>query len=58
LKLRSPFCILVVQVMTKPVADFNVFMGNLWANMGSSMGRFQLQTTSQSCSYSVNFRNS
>jgi len=40
LKLRSPFCILVVQVMTKPVADLDVFMGNQWANMGSLMGRF------------------
>ena len=40
LKLRSPFCIFVVQVMTKPVADLNVFMGKPWANMGSSMGRF------------------
>jgi hypothetical protein len=39
LKLRSPFCILVVQVMTKPVADLDVFMGNRWANMGSSMGK-------------------
>jgi hypothetical protein len=38
LKLRSPFCILVVQVMTQPVAELNVFMGNPWANMGSFMG--------------------
>ena len=29
-----------VQVMTKPVADLDVFMGNPWANMGSSMGNF------------------
>jgi hypothetical protein len=47
LKLRSPFYVLVVQVMTKPVADLDVFMGNPWANMGSSMGRFQLQTPLQ-----------
>ena len=40
LKLRSPFCIFVVQVMTKPVADLDVFMGNPWANMGSFMGNF------------------
>ena len=39
LKLRSPFCIYVVQVMTKPVADLDVFMGNPWANMGSFMGK-------------------
>jgi hypothetical protein len=29
---------LVVQVMTQPVAELNVFMGNPWANMGSFMG--------------------
>ena len=28
--------------MTQPVAELNVFMGNPWANMGSSMGRFIL----------------
>ena len=28
-----------VQVMTKPVADLNLFMGNPWANMGSFMGK-------------------
>ena len=40
LKLRSPFCILLVQVMTEPVADLDVFMGNRWANMGSLLGSF------------------
>jgi surfactin synthase thioesterase subunit len=40
LKLRSPFCILLVQVVTKPVANLEVFMGKPWANMGSSMGSF------------------
>jgi hypothetical protein len=38
-----------VQVMAKPVADIDVFMGKPWAKMGSLMGRFQLQTTSESC---------
>jgi hypothetical protein len=27
-----------VQVVTQPVAELDVFMGNRWANMGSSMG--------------------
>jgi hypothetical protein len=27
-----------VQVVTHPVADLDVFMGNQWANMGSFMG--------------------
>jgi hypothetical protein len=39
LKLRSPFCILLVQVVTQPVADLEVYMGNQWANMGSLMGK-------------------
>jgi hypothetical protein len=29
-----------VQVVTKPVADLDVFMGKPWANMGSLMGNF------------------
>jgi hypothetical protein len=37
-----------VQVAAKPVADLDVFVGKSWANMGSFMGRFELQTTSQS----------
>jgi hypothetical protein len=37
-----------VQVMTKPVADLDIFMGNLWANMGSSMGRIHLRNVVQS----------
>jgi hypothetical protein len=51
LNLRSPFCILSVQVVTKPVADLNVFMGKQWANMGSFMGRYQPQITLGSCLY-------
>jgi hypothetical protein len=31
---------LLVQVVTKPVANLEVFMGKPWANMGSSMGSF------------------
>jgi len=29
-----------VQVVTYPVADLDVFMGNRWANMGRFMGNF------------------
>jgi hypothetical protein len=30
---------LLVQVVTQPVADLEVYMGNQWANMGSLMGK-------------------
>jgi hypothetical protein len=39
IKLRSPFCILFVQVMTKPVADLTCFYGESMGKNGQFDGQ-------------------
>jgi hypothetical protein len=40
--------------MTKPVADWNLFMGNRWANMGSFMGNFNYKQLHKVVQISIN----